>query len=69
MTQIEQRFSEQYPGEPMEGIITRYRTMPEALNERGPCDLFLIDDPAGYVVRPLGQSSGEFVGIEASSHP
>lgn len=72
MTQIEQRFSEQYPNEPMEGIITRARTMREALGERGPCDLFLIDEPAGYVVRARGQVAGEFVGIDATGqepHP
>ena len=63
MTKIEAAFRHQYPGEPIDGIAMQYRTIPEALGERGPCDLFLIDDPAGYVVREKGQTGGQFVGI------
>ena len=65
MTQIETAFRNQYPDESITGISAQYRTIPEALGERGPCDLFLIDDPAGYVVREKGQWAGEFVGIHS----
>ena len=63
MTQIETAFRNQYPDESITGISAQYRTIPEALGERGPCDLFLIDDPAGYVVREKGQTGGYFVGF------
>ena len=63
MTQIETAFRHQYPDEQIDGITMQYRTLPEVLGARGPCDLFLIDDPAGYLVREKGQTGGQFVGI------
>jgi len=63
MSEIETAFNRLYPGVEIRAIAEHSRTMPEAMNGADRMDCYLIDDPAGYVVRKTGSNEAEFIGI------